>query len=740
MKNKFKYPCLCLFAACAFFFALYFSGGGTTGPLFGHGDTAQGEFIGHFFAKNLSLFPFPRLQLKTDQIFYPYGVSAVFEPWAIEREYFFALFFSLFGTGPWLFIYYMMSLLISCLGLFLLFNKDFGPVKAALAGFCAVFLNFYALAKFPAHYEMSVLHWTTLGIAVDFLLVRQTTARGKISLRLLLLRSLFTVLALGLGLGYVAGASLFSVTICCVYVFFYLAGVWLKERKPPYTFKNLINNWQTEFINHKWPCLALLLGTVIFTFLYIPVVVQIYFATKEFTDVPQGSMWTSPWRILIPWLPWTNPAMGEPAWLKTLIADHSEGLGAGSPGFFLIISALFGILFSRRKTALVPFILMFIWIWFNHPYKHLSLNIFPWFGYARVGSRFTILMAPLLTIMALGIPFPRHRKSYPMAVLFLLLIITAILEFYTFMNGYRYRPARIPENFLNYMETVKNAPGEAVLDWPFCIAGGNGIGTPYLGRFYRRNNSVGFMQRYHGKKIVGNYFGRLSMKQVEPLLQAGWHKLFHPDHKHPFQAKRQAVPMTASEWRFFDKFYTRNDFCGINLYPDLLAPGDEKKFYQRFGRPVIGTTIANGLQAVFIAKDPTRRRRVNKKKGKKITYLPALPAGTTINFLKPRIPSEIKVSGMFSLAQSRAGIIRLAGNTTELRFWSEYNTTAKLILTGFIKKKTFLMINDRSYEITEAATKRIKFRVRKGINHIRFFSEYKKEPAIAFKKLRLKLK
>ena len=203
-----------LFAVVAIFLAIHFSGGFTTGPLFAGGDAAQWEFFGHYFYKNLSLFPLPHINLHTDQIFYPYGVNAVLEPWSIEREYFSTLFFSLFGTGPWLFIYYMFSLLITCLGLYALFKKEFGVLKASFAGLVAVFFNFYALAKFPAHFPISVLHWTILGIAVDYLLIRHIIARANISLRLVLLRCLLTVLALGLGLGYAAGSSLFSLTVC----------------------------------------------------------------------------------------------------------------------------------------------------------------------------------------------------------------------------------------------------------------------------------------------------------------------------------------------------------------------------------------------------------------------------------------------------------------------------------------------------------------------------------------------
>lgn len=738
-KKIFRYLLPALLAVAAIFLAIHFSGGCTTGPLFAGGDVAQWEFLGHYFYKNLSLFPLPHINLHTDQIFYPYGVNAVLEPWSIEREYFFTLFFSLFGTGPWFFIYYIFSMLISCLGLFALFKKDFGVLKASLAGLVAVFFNFYALAKFPDHFSISVLHWTILGIAADYLLIRRITARENIPLRLLLLRCLLTVLAIGLGLGYAAGSSLFSLTFCGFYALLFLLGYRLKKREAPYRLKELMKNWGKEVTNHKRHCIALFLGTALFIFLYVPIVLQIYLATKEFAGIPQGAMWSSPWRILIPWLPWINPGIKEPAWLKGLINDFPEGLGAGSPGFFLLFAALAGILFSRRKAALVPFIIMLLWILANQPYKGLSLTVFPWFKYARVGSRFTMLMAPLLTILALEVPLSKFKKSYLIAGFFMLLAVIGGLEFYTFANCYHYRASNVPEGFYNYMKTVKNTPGEAVLDWPFCIAGGNGVGTDFLGRFYHLNNAVGFMQRYHGKKIVGNYFGRLSMKQIEPFLRAGWHKMFHPDNPSPFQSKRQAVPMTEPEWDFFDKFYTLNDFCGISLYPGLLAPGDKQKFYERFGKPEISSKVAGGLEAVFIAKDQRRRGMVEKLEGKKITYWPFVEPGSTIDLVKPEIPSEITATGIFNLAKSKIGLVRLAGNATELFFKSENKETAELAITCYIKSVTTLVVNNQPYTIARDLKGHVRFGVKKGINRIIIITDDKKGPTIAFKELKIKV-
>jgi hypothetical protein len=287
------------------------------------------------------------------------------------------------------------------------------------------------------------------------------------------------------------------------------------------------------------------------------------------------------------------------------------------------------------------------------------------------------------------------------------------------------------------MKTIKDTPGEAVLDWPFCVAGGNGVGTDLLGRFYHLNNAVGFMQRYHGKKIVGNYFGRLSMTQITPFLVTGWDKMFHPDHPSYFKARQQAKPMTEQEWAFFDKFYTLNDFCGISLYPSLLAPGDPHKFYQRFGKPKISATVAGGLEAVFIPKDNERRRLTNKLEGKKSRYLISLEPGEQIDLVKSELPPEISATGWFRLTNSEAGLLRYAGNKTELVFNSETGRVADLAIICFIKSTTTLIINDNPHVFEQNKRGYIRFKVRKGMNRIKILSEEKDVATIAFKELKI---
>ncbi|MHC5721401.1 MAG: hypothetical protein ACYTX0_57665, partial [Nostoc sp.] len=71
----------------------------------------------------------------------------VFQPWSIERDIFYAIFYSFFGIGPWIQIYYLLSVLLTGIGSFVLLFKDYGFSRASGAGFLISFFSFYAILK-----------------------------------------------------------------------------------------------------------------------------------------------------------------------------------------------------------------------------------------------------------------------------------------------------------------------------------------------------------------------------------------------------------------------------------------------------------------------------------------------------------------------------------------------------------------------------------------------------------------
>lgn len=142
-------------------------------PLSGGGDIDEWEYVGYYLAENISFNPFPSLVFQNNQSFYPFGTTQVFSDWSLESNYWFAFFYKNFGNGAWLNFYYILSLIISFLGSYLILKKVFGQNKAFLAGFIVTFVNFYALNKYPDHFNHSTIHWTVLSIFTDFILVKR---------------------------------------------------------------------------------------------------------------------------------------------------------------------------------------------------------------------------------------------------------------------------------------------------------------------------------------------------------------------------------------------------------------------------------------------------------------------------------------------------------------------------------------------------------------------------------------
>ena len=164
------------------------------------------------------------------------------------------------------------------------------------------------------------------------------------------------------------------------------------------------------------------------------------------------------------------------------------------------------------------------------------------------------------------------------------------------------------------MSYVKNRPGEAVLDWPFCATGrGSGVKN-LLCPYYVQNSGIFTLRRFHEKKVMGQYFGRLHPSQTLAYLEAGWDKLFFPDSKND----RQKRCFNPQEWSFFTEFFTLNDFAGINLYVDLIPKQCLDEFYQRFGNPVMETTIPEVGRVQFLAKSHELRKQVNPELGRHI--------------------------------------------------------------------------------------------------------------------------
>lgn len=469
-------------------------------PLSDGTDTDQFEYVGYFFSKNLTIWPLPHLNLVNTQTFYPYGTNQVFLDWGFERDYWYTICYRLMGgAGPYLQYYYVYSLAVAAVGTFVLLYPRFGVGKSFILGLIVSIFNFYAIYKFPVHMNVCVGHWTTLCMVATYRLIYDLTSEKPVSLVYVLIWVWLHVQVLSQELAYVAGFALTFTTLAFPVIVFSL------YRRFPvvmHWFALVSDYLKNQVSQHKAGILFWLLMLICSLFLYLPLTLQIAFTAWEFDfhEVQELRAWSHPLRLFIPYLPGFQTYDFD---YIPHLGDSFESYGQGSPGLYLLILASIGWWQIRRRVAVwLPLVLMLVLCLLYHPVLLPTLKLFPWFSFNRHGGRASLTYPILFGLLAMTIQWPRQLTSQ---VIGMLLISLMGMEWYT---GYRQRisyPANVvSDSLLQYCDVVRQQPGVAVLDWPFCTVGGNGVGaTEGLCPYYAQQNAVFTFRRFYDKSGVG---------------------------------------------------------------------------------------------------------------------------------------------------------------------------------------------------------------------------------------------
>ncbi|WP_337041042.1 hypothetical protein [Emticicia sp. 17c] len=586
-------------------------------PLTGGGDTDEWEYVGYFLSENIHFDIVPQVALNQNQTFYPFGTTQAFSDWSLESNYWFAFFYKLKGHGAWLNYYYVLSLIISFLGTYLLLKREFGARKAFFSGFVVTFLNFYALNKYPHHFNHSTIHWTILSIFSDFILFKRIILKENISLKWVFLKAFLLIAALGMNLGYVCGFALTSFVLSLIIA----CGVMLKRYlNKENQILSYISSWKTDFVRKPVYYICLGLPSLLLLYLYLPIVWQIYkeAQTLHFNNAESPHMWSHPLRMLFPYLPFFN-AIENP--LIAVLKDMPEGLGSGSPGWFCLLIGSIGYFYNRKKYWLVflPLSILLVISTFYHPNKVPTLKIFPWGTFNRVPSRFTSILPVIFCCFFLPIEWPKIKsRKIIVAILSILLLLEVSVVY-----GYRYSkaPYKIDSNFFNYMSYVEKQEGEAVLDFPFCIVGGDGTGLKEnLCPVFEKTCNIYALRRFHHKKVIGGYYSHIHPSAIKGFTNIGIGNILVPDSDDWRKASVIINDFSDQQLAYFIRYFQYNDFAGINLCIDLIPERMYQQIVSKIGEPTQQTVFPGAGRVVFIPKPVAWQKMVNKSKAMSMKF------------------------------------------------------------------------------------------------------------------------
>ena len=572
---KKSWPYLLLLTIGVLFYTFYV--GVSFVPLHGSGDMGGWEYSGYYIFENLQWIPFPWLPFDNNLHFYPEGISPVFMSWGLERDLFFALMYKLFGHGGWLFLYFALSHVLLSVLVFALCHKRLGWKKALFLAIVPTYFNIYSLNKFPGHYGLSIHHWTSLAIILDFLILKQFHNKETPDLTLIIWRVFATIGTLGLDLGYVGGLAFTSAVATLFYLHTFYIGYGLIYRTAYIGISEIKNTWLRQLRLNLWQKVTLICTLVAYTSLIFPTFLSMFLEVKaqQTPEILAGAWFTSPERIFAPLI--------EPYYTQYVsqFKDNPEGYGAGSVGWFFLISGTIGLFFAIRKKYLpiFPILLFFISVLHFNPEYPSPLKYLPWNSYARVGPRLGMIFPLLLSIMAIAVPWTwkatQAKSSWKAATSWALLALLLLIESKMILGPRLTRPYKIQgpsEVYLQHMDAIKKEPGEAVFDFPFCYKGGNGGGhCPH-----ENLSSVWSNRKYHGKKVLGTYFGRLPHKYNQFYTKYGLHQMMQ---------NQSLGCLSEQETTLLKGLFHEYDFCCMNVYVDVFRKECRATYEKVFGKP-----------------------------------------------------------------------------------------------------------------------------------------------------------
>ncbi len=509
---------------------------------------------------------FGRPTFTTQRYMAPDGMGVPFFSWSIERDWLGAYAWALNPEFPFLWFYVLVSFLISYVGAGLILKKiGLSPNVAWLLATAAILLHIPRHFKIWHHHEYLLLHWWTLTVFLDVLIWWRAVRERRWSWNLELWRS-FVLLGMMGGPGYYWGPSILLwgvVRISLAYLFLH-RGLKLKI--------------EGNFRNAILPLTLSVLWAVILVMWFPPLIAEMKKLGNVFQDVG--------WFVHPKFVVW-------PLWLSSLIEGLNRLLGRGvgslthslvdghisfmepetvvTLGWAIWIPLLMALkaLQWKRFRYVVPFFILFIiahiyFLWGGfHPIQTTLRWVVPTMEYFRVSCRFAIFLPALVGAM-IALSWPEwtewlQRRPFKRKTLIAFGII-ACLEWSWLLYPVNMMQPMDPSTE-NLLKGIQSAEGSAVLDMPFCMAGGNGVCTENYCPNYPLSTVGQCFAGLHGKNVFGLYQARLVESQCRAYN--------HAPYMSWFSAWKHQRCLNPQEWTEFCEYLSKADLAAILIYPDI---------------------------------------------------------------------------------------------------------------------------------------------------------------------------
>ena len=582
-----------LFAVLFYWFWVHTPGFGPTGYVEDFCIDSWRQVIAESIAKN------GRPLFVTDSWMTPKGASVPFMSWSLERDWVGAYFWMWNRDFPFHWVYYGFSLVISYLGVGIILRKmKLSHCAAWGMATLAVLIHVPRHLKTYYHYEHLTEHWVYLAVFLDAWIWQRFYRERRWSWTLEIWRGFFMLGMLGTS-GYFWGPMILEwslIRLCLVT----LALIRLKS------------GIKTEIDGRLKQIGIPVIAGLFLMFLDFRWFAPLFEEVKRFGPVFQPRDYYATFRQLF-----------EPLWLKPLLpmitsrVNEPETVVTIGWLYWIPLLTSFWLLVRKKKwTATLP-LSLFLFLILSYAIRTLpdfirdSIQTFvPFMSFFRVASRMGLFL-PATVGAVLVLAWPelsewvnvrwKNGKMAGFRGILILFILLSGVEASWLAQPIKAMPPLDP-TALHLLGEVKKLPGSAVLDLPFCVAGGNGICTAAQCPNYPLSTAGMCLRAWHGKKTYGLYQARMAPQHCDNYGTAPFTSWF--------KAWGERRCFEPQEWNeFCDYLDHQPELSAVLLYPEIWRGSGSRECLQQFDQH-LGSPVNEAV--FFLRADPGESGPVGK--------------------------------------------------------------------------------------------------------------------------------